>query len=190
MPSFHTIVIDIIDIEVPMSTKPSIRLSLISTKRCNVLLRWLLLTLILHITCNLSTLVKFIVFKQSLCFFLTTFTKLFNDSSSLGMAKIVSIGDNEILPFMKWFNILEWTKEFLPIYNCPISLSSLTSTSCISTSMRLLRIWALEKTSCFVPHNLFNCSNLRPWSCEPKLQGNCWMQMVFCSIFPIFSTCP
>ncbi len=108
-----------------------------------------------------STLVKLTIFKRSLCFFLTSFTKLSIDSSSLRMPTIVPIGDSEFFPFMKWFNILEWTMEFLPTTNCPISPFLPTSTLIVSKGkVHLLGIWILEKMSCFVAHSLFNCSKV------------------------------
>jgi hypothetical protein len=91
----------IIDIEAPMLTKPSIKLLLISTRRCNVLLRWYLLMLILHMACDLSTLVWLTVFKPSSHYFLTNSAKVSNDFSSPSITNIVSIGDTEIFPLMK-----------------------------------------------------------------------------------------
>jgi hypothetical protein len=51
---------------------------------------------------------------------------------------------------------LDWTMELLLTSTCPISLSSLASTSRISIGKRLLSILAPNNISCFVLHNLFN----------------------------------
>lgn len=120
-----------------------------------------LLMHILQIVGVLSTLITFANLTLSLCFFLANFTKLSRYSNSLGMERIVSIGNNENLPLMKWNFWPGWA--FYKISTCLgfVALPSTASISgcCISTGSFLLGIWALEKISCLVPQSLFNCSS-------------------------------
>jgi hypothetical protein len=70
--------------------------------------------LILHTIGGPSTLVKLTNFKPSSFFFFANFTKLSRDSNFHGIAKTVSISDNEIFPLMKCINIFDFTtKPFL-----------------------------------------------------------------------------
>jgi hypothetical protein len=54
-------------------------------------------------------LVKLIDFKPSSFFFFANLTRLSKDSNFLHIVRMVSMGDNEIFPFMKCVNILDLT---------------------------------------------------------------------------------
>jgi hypothetical protein len=82
---------------------------------------------------------------------------------------------------------LECTKEFLPTSNCPIFFFSPTSTLVVSTSKRLLGIWAPKKCHALC-HIVYSIVLKYPLHHSPKLHGNCWMQTVFCHPFPISTT--
>jgi hypothetical protein len=56
-------------------------------------------------------------------FFLASLTKLFNGFNSPSIAKMVSMGDKEILPSMKWVNIFDLIVKLLLISTFPISHS-------------------------------------------------------------------
>jgi len=127
----------------------------------NVLLRWFWLMLILHTTCIPSTLVKLIVFVPSSCLLLANLTMLSKYFNSSCMVNMVSIRDREIFPLMKWCSTLEWIVAFLlKSSTCFVSPSFATSTFSVSTCNLLLGILVLEKMSCLVPHNMFNCSKI------------------------------
>jgi len=155
-----------------MSTNPSTKWLFISTKRCSVLLRWFLWTLILFTMVGLSILVKLIDFSPSSCFFFANLIRFSKDFNFHGITKMVSMGDNEIFPFMKCINILDLVVELLLRSTCPTFQSSTVFPFTTFTSMCLLGILALVKTSCFAPHNLFNFSNIA-FSLSTQTSNNC-----------------
>jgi hypothetical protein len=101
--------------------------------------------LILRTTGGPSTLVKLIDFKPSSFFFFANLTRLSKNSNSHGIARMVSIGDNEIFPLMKCVNIFDFTTELLPSSTSTASLSFVVSSSIASIGKHLLGILALEK---------------------------------------------
>lgn len=111
--------------DAPVSINPSTKWLFISTKRCNVILRWFLWTLVLFTMVGLSTLVKLIDFSSSSCYFFANLIMLSKDLNIFGITKMVSMGDNEIFPFMKCINILDLVGLLLRS-TCP-TLQSLTN---------------------------------------------------------------
>ncbi len=97
-----------------MSISPSSKLLFNSTSKWSVLMRWFLCMSILCTTIGPSTLVKLTNFKPSSCFFFVNLIRLSRDSSFLSIAKIVSIGDNEIFPLMKCVSFLNFIISFFP----------------------------------------------------------------------------
>lgn len=103
-------------------------------------------------------------FQTFIPFFLASFTILSKYSNLQENDKIVSIGNNEILPLMKWVKILDHDDLSLVALIVPTSmvLSFISSTSsvCISTDILLFGILVLEKILCFVPQRRFNCHSV------------------------------
>jgi hypothetical protein len=77
-------------------------------------------------------LVKLTNFKPSSLFFFANLIKLSKDSNSHGIARMVSIGDNEIFPLMKCVNIFYFTTEPLPSSTSTTFLSFVVSFNCFN----------------------------------------------------------
>ncbi len=109
---------------------------------------------------SLHQVVRLINFSPSSRFFHANLTRLSKDSNSLGIVKIVSMGDKEFFPLMKCVSIFDLIVKFLPTSTCSTSLSLVVFKLGDSISKRLLGILALVKMSCFVPQSQFNHSKV------------------------------
>lgn len=136
---------NIIDMEAPMSTNPSTKLLLISTKRCRVLLQWFLLMLMLCSAWNLSTLMRLTDFNPSSRFFHASLTRLSTNSNSPRITNIISVGERKLFPLMKCVNIFDLIEEFFLASTYSISWSLVVFILGDSISKHFLRILTLIK---------------------------------------------